>query len=104
MVKKGDTIYDVQKYIIFRIQHLKLERQKAHLVNPKKDIEKAKNTLSAKVRELERVKRVLHEDIKEYAKWEWRKVEHLKKMKVDALQREENENSQATKKGIREKP
>lgn len=87
MVKKGDTIEDVEKYVIFRIKHLKLERQKAHLVNPKEDIEKAKNTLSAKTKELEKMKQVLNGDIKEHSKYEWRKVQHLEKMKVDNLKK-----------------
>ena len=89
MVKKGDTIEDVQKYVIFRINHLTLERQKAHLVNPKLAIEKAKKTLSAKIQELEKLKQVLNGDIKEHSKFEWRKVEHLKKMKAMANRPEE---------------
>jgi len=83
MVKKGDTIEDVIKYIDFRIQHLKLEREKQpYIVEDKRKIQKAIDKLKAKIIELERVRRVLKEDIKEHAKYEWNKWQHLKKMKA----------------------
>jgi len=85
MVKKGDTIYDVQKYVEFRMQHLKLEGEKVPFVVEKSKIERAKRKLKAKCQELHRLKKVLNEDIKEHAKFEWRKVKHLEKMKIDAL-------------------
>ena len=96
MVKKGDTIYDVQKYIEFRIQHLRLEREKIPYYVEKSKIQKAIDKLGAKISELERVKKVLYEDIKEYAKYEWHKWQHLKKMKA-MINREKEENQQDCK-------
>ncbi|GAH53732.1 unnamed protein product, partial [marine sediment metagenome] len=48
MVKKGDTIYDVQKYVEFRMQHLKLEGEKVPFVVERPKIEQAKRKLKAK--------------------------------------------------------
>lgn len=47
---------------------------------------------------LHRLKKVLNEDIKEHAKFEWRKVKHLEKMKIDALK---NQQEQITDEGIK---
>ncbi|GAI11850.1 unnamed protein product [marine sediment metagenome] len=85
MVKKGDTIYDVQKYVEFRMHHLKLEGEKVPFVVEKSKIEQAKQKLKAKCQELRRLKKVLNGDIKEHSKSEWREVRHLEKMKIDAL-------------------
>lgn len=93
MVKKGDTIEDVIKYVEFRIQHLKLEREKVPFVVPKDKIQQAIHTLRSKIIELERVKKVLHENIKDHSKYEWNKWHHLKKMKA-MINREKEENRQ----------
>ena len=85
MVKKGDTIDDVIKYIIFRIKHLRLEREKVPFTIEKLKRGKASEKLSTRILELEHMKKVLHEDIKEHGKYEWRKVQHLEKMKIFAL-------------------
>lgn len=88
MVKKGDTIDDVIKYVVFRTKHLRLERQKVPFTVEKLKRGKACDKLSARILELEHMKKVLHEDIKEHGKYEWRKVQHLEKMKVFALKEE----------------
>ena len=91
MVKKGDTIEDVIKYTEFRIQHLRLEKEKQpYLVQDKRKIQKAINTLKAKIAELEKLKQVLNGDIKDNSKFEWNKWQHLKKMKA-MMNREKEE-------------
>ena len=95
MVKKGDTIEDVIKYVEFRIQHLKLEREKQpYLVEDKRKIQKAMDTLRSKIAELGKLKQVLKEDIKQHSKFEWNKWQHLKKMKA-MMNREKEENKPA---------
>jgi hypothetical protein len=81
MVKEGDTIKDVITYVGCRIDHLQLEREKIPYTVPKQKIQKAINKLTAKIDELHHVRRILHENIKEHSKYEYRKVQHLKKMK-----------------------
>ena len=89
MVRKGDTLDDVIKYVDFRINHLKLEREKVPFTVNVKHRGKAIHKLSSRILELRRLKRVLNEDIKEYSKYEWNKWKHLEKMKVDSLQRQQ---------------
>lgn len=95
MVKKGDTIEDVIKYVEFRIQHLRLEREKQpYIVGDKRNIQKGIDKLGAKIAELGKLKQVLKEDIKRHSKFEWNKWQHLKKMKA-MMNREKGENKPA---------
>ena len=93
MVKKGDTIEDVIKYVEFRIQHLKLEREKVPFIVPTSSVVCEILHMRSKIIELERVKKVLHENIKDHSKYEWNKWHHLKKMKA-MINREKEENRQ----------
>lgn len=95
MVKKGDTIDDVIKYVVFRTKHLRLERQKVPFTVEKLKRGKAGDKLSARILELAHMKKILHEDIKEHGKYEWRKVQYLEKVKIDALKRGDNAISKA---------
>lgn len=96
MVKKGDTIDDVIKYVEFRVQHLRLEREKIPYYVEQKKIQKAIDKLTSKISELEHTKKILHEDIKNHAKYEWNKWQHLKKMKA-MINREKEENNRSNK-------
>jgi hypothetical protein len=78
MVKQGDTIKDIITYIGCRIEHLQLERKRAPEVNSKKNIQKALDTLGAKLEELQNIKVILNGDIKEASKKEWRICEELR--------------------------
>ena len=88
-MKEGDTIKDVIAYLGCRIDHLVLERNKVPFTLPKKDMQKAMDKLSAKIEELCHVKSVMLGNIKESSKHEWRKVQHLEKMKVAHLKGED---------------
>jgi len=75
MVKKGDSLEDVIKYVEFRVEHLKLERKiQPDIIENKIKIQKAIDKLGAKIEELQRMKKVLNGNIKEYSKKEWRNV------------------------------
>ena len=87
MIKEGDTIKDVITYVGCRIDHLKLEREKIPFTVQKQSIQKALTKLTGKIDELNHTKSVLHGNIKEASKYEYRKVQHLKKMK-DMIVRE----------------
>jgi hypothetical protein len=95
LVKKGDTIYDVQKYVKFRIQHLRLEREKIPYYVEKSKIQKSIDKLSSKISELEKIKKVLNEDIKTHAKYEWDKWQHLKKMKDFENEKKERDKNKS---------
>ena len=81
MVKKGDTWKDLQTYIACRIEHLQLEVNEVIHNTKQEHREKALRKLKAKVQELHHLKKVVNEDIKAHSKYEWRKVQHLKKKK-----------------------
>lgn len=101
MVKKGDTIDDVIKYVEFRIQHLRLEREKVPYYVDKNKIQKSVDKLSSKISELEHTKKILHEDIKECSKYEWNKWQHLKKMKAMInREKEESKGKKLTEKEV----
>ncbi len=81
MVKKGDTWKDLKTYISFRMDHLKLEMNEVVHNTKAEHKEKALRKLKAKVEELNKLKSVVNGDIKSHSKYEWRKVQHLKKKK-----------------------
>lgn len=78
-------MFDIIEYIEFRIQHLKLEEEKIPFTTEESKVEQIMKGLKAKRQELYRLKKVLNENIKEHVKYERRKVQHLKKMKIDML-------------------
>jgi len=82
MVKKGDTWKDLQTYITCRTEHLQLEMNEVIHNTKQQHREKALKKLKAKIEELHHLKKVVNEDIKAHSKYEWKKVQHLKKKKA----------------------
>ena len=93
MTKKGDSIEDVLKYVIFRIRHLKLEREKVPYYVKQDKIQKALEKLSSKISELEKTKQILNGNIKDSVKHEWQKWQHLKKLKAEINKEKEIKNN-----------
>jgi hypothetical protein len=85
MVKLGDDWKDVLAYLVFRKQHLLLERQKIPFVIKEQYRNQVYKTLTAKVKEIDKTATVIRGDIKNASKYEYSKVQHLNKMKIDHL-------------------
>lgn len=82
MVRKGDTFEDLKKYILFRERHLYLEQQRIPFTVDTNKIDQAIKKIKGRRLELIHLKKVVSECIKEASKYEWRRVEYLKKKKI----------------------
>jgi hypothetical protein len=88
MVKKGDEFKDMELYLRFRIEHLRLERQKVRFTLKESQIHMAHKKLDAKIEELHHTLKILKGDIKEASKFEWNKTKYLKEQKIEHIKKE----------------
>ncbi len=88
MVAKGDDWKDIMSYVKFRKEHLILERQKIPYTVKPKQRGKAMLKLTGRIAELSSLIKILNSDIKDCSKYEYSKLQYLKKLKDENVRKQ----------------